>query len=377
MEKLDSVYRALQREIDTRMPVGFPESKEGHDIEILKLLFNEEEASIAIHLSVFPETVNRIHNRVQKAGIDISSEKLRKMLDGLVKKGAISGGGGRYSLAQFAVGMFEYQAGQISKEFAEHSIAYMDEIFHEELIKDGVPVQLRVIPIGESLTPDRVVGTYDDVRAMIEGMPSTIATIPCVCRESRDITGTPCKVSDMRRVCTVFGSTAEALTKQGLATAISKQEILGLLDDYRKAGFVLQPENNLQPHFMCVCCGCCCGVLTSAKQFPKPAELYHSNYIASSTAETCTGCGVCAKRCQMDAITIDEKKARVNPDRCIGCGNCVPTCKPGAMHLDARPSVVVPEKNQMAFYRKIIMKKRGPARALAQLIGTSLLGKKF
>ncbi|HME55743.1 MAG TPA: 4Fe-4S dicluster domain-containing protein [Candidatus Lokiarchaeia archaeon] len=377
MEKIDSVYRTLQQEIDTRMPVGFPESKEGHDIEILKLLFTEEEASIAIHLSALPETVNRIHKRVQKAGIDISIDTLCKMLDGLVNKGAISGGNGRYSLAQFAVGMFEYQAGRISKEFAEQSIAYVDEVFHKELIKKGVPVQLRVIPIGESITPERVVGTYDDVRAMIEGMPGPIATIPCVCRESRDITGTPCTVSDMRRVCTIFGSTAKALTNQGLATEVSKQEILGMLDEYRKAGFVLQPENNLDPSFMCVCCGCCCGVLTAAKQFPKPAELYHSNYIANSTAETCSGCGVCAKRCQMDAITIDEKKARVNPDRCIGCGNCVPTCKPGAIHLDARSSVVAPEKNQMAFYRKIIMKKRGPAKALVQLIGTTLLGKKF
>ncbi len=377
MEAKENVYRALQREIDTRMPVGFPESKDGHDIEILKLLFTEQEARVAVHLSVFPEAPDRIHKRVQKAGIDISLDDLGKMLAGLEKKGAISGSGGRYSLAQFAVGMFEYQAGHVTKEFAEHSIAYMEEVFHKELIKEGVPVQLRVLPIDESITPDRVVGTYDDVRAMIDGIAGPFATIPCVCRESRDLVGTPCKVSDMRRVCTMFGSTAKSMVAQGLAKEVSKQELFGLLDEYRKAGFVLQPENNLNPQYMCICCGCCCGVLTSAKQFPKPAELYHSNYIASSTTETCTGCGVCAKRCQMDAITIDEKKARVNPDRCIGCGNCVPTCKPGAMHLDARLSPVSPPKDRMAFYTKVIIKKRGAAKALGGLIGKSLLGKKF
>ncbi|MBN2152025.1 MAG: 4Fe-4S dicluster domain-containing protein [Candidatus Lokiarchaeota archaeon] len=377
MEAKDDAYRALQREIDERMPVGFPESKEGHDIEILKLLFTEQEARVAMHLSVLPEAVGRIHKRVRKAGIDVSIDDLGKMLDGLVNKGAISGGGGRYSLAQFAVGMFEYQVGHVTKEFAEHSIAYMEEAFHKELIKEGVPVQLRVLPIGESITPDRVVGTYDDVRAMIEGLSGPIATIPCVCRESRDLAGTPCKVSDMRRVCTIFGSTAESMAAQGVAKEVSKQELLGLLDEYRKAGFVLQPENNLNPHFLCICCGCCCGVLTSAKRFPKPAELYHSNYIASSTAEKCTGCGVCVKRCQMDAVTIEERKARVNPDRCIGCGNCVPTCKPGAMHMDARPSPAAPAKSQMAFYTKLILKKRGAAKALVQLIGKFLLGKKF
>lgn len=280
-------------------------------------------------------------------------------------------------MAQFVVGIFENQVGKTSKEFAEQSIAYMEEVFHKELIKEGVPVQLRVIPIGESITPDRVVGTYDDVRAMIEGLLGPIATIPCVCREGRDLVGTPCKVSDIRRVCTVFGNAAKSLMAQGLAKEMSKQECLAMLDEYRKAGFVLQPENNQHPHFMCVCCGCCCGVLTSAKQFPKPAELYHSNYIANSTAENCTGCGICAKRCQMDAITINEKKSRVNPDRCIGCGNCVPTCKPGAMHLNARPSPVAPAKNQMSFYTKAVIKKRGAAKTLGQLIGRSLFGKQF
>ncbi|MEX2728684.1 MAG: hypothetical protein Q6353_015615, partial [Candidatus Sigynarchaeum springense] len=211
MDAEESVYRALQREIDTRMPVGFPESKAGHDIELLKLLFTEQEACVAIHLSVFPETTDRIYKRIRKAGMDIPINDLAKMLDGLVEKGAITGGDGKYSLAQFAVGMFEYQAGNLSKKFAEHAVAYLKETFYKEFHKEGVPAQLRVIPIGESITPDRVVGTYDDVRAMIEGMRGPIATIPCVCRESTDLVGRPCKVSDMRRVCTIFGSTAKAM----------------------------------------------------------------------------------------------------------------------------------------------------------------------
>jgi hypothetical protein len=47
------------------------------------------------------------------------------------------------------------------------------------------------------------------------------------------------------------------------------------------------------------------------------------------------------------------------------------------MHLNARSSFVAPAKDQGTFYRKVIMKKRGAAKALGQLIGTSLLGKKF
>ena len=42
----ETVYRRLQREIDSRMPIGFPESKKGLDIKILKMLFTPKDAEI-------------------------------------------------------------------------------------------------------------------------------------------------------------------------------------------------------------------------------------------------------------------------------------------------------------------------------------------
>ena len=52
----DDVYRQLQRHLD-KMPVPFPETESGVEISLLKRLFDEEEAYIALNLSALPESV--------------------------------------------------------------------------------------------------------------------------------------------------------------------------------------------------------------------------------------------------------------------------------------------------------------------------------
>ena len=45
-----NIYRELQQHLDT-FPVGFPTTKSGVEIRILKQLFTPEEAKIALHLN--------------------------------------------------------------------------------------------------------------------------------------------------------------------------------------------------------------------------------------------------------------------------------------------------------------------------------------
>jgi len=50
-------------------------------------------------------------------------------------------------------------------------------------------------------------------------------------------------------------------------------------------------------------------------------------------AETCIYCGICAKQCPCNAITVDrkEKTWKVDAEICIGCGVCVEKCPKGSL----------------------------------------------
>ncbi|MFX0081889.1 MAG: hypothetical protein ACFE94_09065 [Candidatus Hodarchaeota archaeon] len=54
------VYRRLQEHLDS-MPVGYPATKSGVEIKILKHLFTPEEAEVALKLKFQPESLKKIY----------------------------------------------------------------------------------------------------------------------------------------------------------------------------------------------------------------------------------------------------------------------------------------------------------------------------
>ena len=44
-------------------------------------------------------------------------------------------------------------------------------------------------------------------------------------------------------------------------------------------------------------------------------------------ASWCTGCGMCAARCQSGALSVSDGKTRVDESKCVLCGYCAPACK--------------------------------------------------
>ena len=42
--------------------------------------------------------------------------------------------------------------------------------------------------------------------------------------------------------------------------------------------------------------------------------------------EKCTGCGICVDICPLEAISMENDKAKVDNDTCTECGQCVDEC---------------------------------------------------
>jgi ferredoxin len=137
----------------------------------------------------------------------------------------------------------------------------------------------------------------------------------------------------------MFGSMAEYYLTYDMGRRVSTEEALDIVKRAQDEGLVTQPATSQNPSGMCNCCGDCCGVLGAIKEFPKPSEMVISNHRAVVDPKTCAGCGACADRCQMEAITVSQENgvAAVDMDRCIGCGLCVTTCPTGAVTLVPRP----------------------------------------
>jgi electron transport complex protein RnfB len=353
------VYRDLQTHLD-KLPIGFPSTKSGVEIRILRHLFTPEEAELACQLSMIPEPLSQIYDRLYKSRIAV--DELERALDHMVAKGSImrmqKANRKLYGLMPFVVGMYESQVDRLTKEFARDARVYMDGEFGTEMYRTKIP-QLRTVPVRQSIaTPEKFsVSSYDDIRSIIENVGGPIAVINCICRQVRDLIGETCARTDLRETCIVFRGMADAVTGAGIGRSINKDEALAILDKAQEAGLVLQPENTQHPSYVCCCCGDCCGILTTVKRFPRPAELYATNYYAEIDPELCTGCEVCVSRCQLDAITIPDAVAVVDLDRCIGCGNCVASCDFGAAQLRKKEAETVPPKDTPDLYTKIMVKK--------------------
>lgn len=353
------IYRDLQAHLD-KLPIGFPSTKSGVEIRILKHLFTPEEAKLAGQLSMIPEPLDQIYERFDKS--KIAMDELERALDHMVEKGSIMGmeedNRKLYSLIPFAVGMYEFQVDRLTKDFAKDAKFYIDGEFGDEMYRTKIP-QLRTIPVRKSIAaPEKFsVSSYDDIKNIIENVGSQIAVLNCICRQTRNVIGESCARTDLHETCIVFREAADMFMRWGIGRSINKDEALAILDKAQEAGLVLQPENTQHPSYVCCCCGDCCGILTTVKRFPHPAELYATNYYAEIDPELCTGCEICVSRCQLDAVTIINGVAVVNLDRCIGCGNCVAICEFNASQLRKRETEMVPPKDTADLYTRIMVKK--------------------
>ncbi len=346
----DTVYERLREHLDN-LPVGYPKTESGVEIRILKRLFTEQEAEMATYLTYIPETVDQIAQRANR-----DSEAVKPLLERLADKGLIfrshKKGKTEYRAEWFAIGIYEHQVNNMTKELAEDFEQYMEEALMDELVASADPPQLRVIPVAASLSPSMGILPHEDAREIVKKQ-SKIAVAPCVCKREKEVLGEQCDTPE--EVCMVFSTGAYYYIENGYGREIMVEEALQILDTAHDAGLVCSPSNDQKGFVICNCCGCHCEILTNLKKLPNPAKLVASNYYAQVDIDSCSGCETCIDRCQMDAISMEEGMAKIDLDYCIGCGLCITTCPSEALSLMRKEEteVVVPPANAFELYREI------------------------
>jgi electron transport complex protein RnfB len=363
MDNETKVYRDLQRFLDT-LPGGFSATESGSDIRLLKYLFTPEEARVAVHLTIKPQTARQVQYRLRKSGISISVNKLEEILNRMLFKGTLRPYYEGYAQTYYgatdptAGGMLSVQLDhKLTKEFFDYSNAYMGETISKRPSRPKILNPLRTVPVGESIPhPEKfAVNTYDDVKKMVADAPGPFTVANCICRQKSKRFGEKCAKTDLEETCLMINPDhARHYVDMGVGRLISREEVYDILRKAQEDGLVIQPENSQKPEAICVCCGDCCVFLKPIKAQPRPAELFLTNYYAVIDPELCNGCEICIEKCQMDARAMIDGVAVVNPDRCIGCGNCVVLCSSKANRLAKKESGFVPPDDKNAYYATLL-----------------------
>ena len=130
------------------------------------------------------------------------------------------------------------------------------------------------------------------------------------------------KLSNMRFNIT-FNCSGHSVKKMGKLGKVSRGGYCLVVKGFYR---VQRPKKGMDRSIPGNCCGCCCDILLAYKQLGSTSLINPTNYIASIEKNVCSGCGICADKCPVNAISIKDDKAIVNKKVCLGCDVCTRFC---------------------------------------------------
>ena len=371
---MTDVYKKLAKKLDS-FPQGYPSTKSGVELAILRKIYSPEDAEAALKLKPMPETAEQAAGRLK-----LPVEEARKVLDRMAARGQIASfkirGEQRYFLSPFIIGIYEYQLDHLDQELAQLFEEYIPHLGRS--LAGKKPALSRVIPLNVSIEAEAQILRYEDMRGMIDKARS-FRLMECICRKKQALLGEPC--SYPRETCMMFSREPEAFDYFAYSgRTVTREEALEVLELAAREGLVHASYNVQKGHmFVCNCCSCCCEFLRGLKEFEQPYMIASSNFVAAIDPETCVACGVCAEeRCPVGAVEAGDDAYRVLAERCIGCGVCVPTCAAEAITLVRRAEEEqdVPPKHLMDWMVERSGSRWGPLRKLATKAFLALKGPK-
>ncbi|MGA3086180.1 MAG: 4Fe-4S binding protein [Thermodesulfobacteriota bacterium] len=335
----DKDYEAL-RDFLHQFPRGFLKTESGVEIKILKRLFTEDEARLAIKLSTLPEEITKIAER-----LDLKADDLEKKLDALAKKGLAfrfrRGGVPFYRAAPFMIGLYEYSVKKIDRELAALFKEYYEAAYIKELGNHDIP-GFKVIPMEKNIDVQKVLLPYQRLEESVRAARK-ISVTDCVCRKEADLLGEGCH--HPLETCLSFGVAAEYYIDSGLGREIKADEAIRILEEADQSGLVHAGANSMHLSNICNCCPCCCAALKAITNWGSYRQRhFNAVYEAVVDEKECTACEACLDRCPVGAIQVEEK-ASVDRDKCLGCGLCATTCPMESITLILRPDRQEPFDN--------------------------------
>ncbi|HIH87928.1 TPA: 4Fe-4S binding protein [Candidatus Bathyarchaeota archaeon] len=162
----------------------------------------------------------------------------------------------------------------------------------------------------------------------------------CICREANK-----CKDYPRDLGCLFLGEAAKRIDPK-LGHPITREEAHEHIRRADEAGLIhVIGRNKLDAVWLdiapgerlltvCNCCSCCClwKMLPSLNGAISGRITKMDGIEVTVDPSACVGCGACQKVCFVDAIKIEDGKARIT-DQCRGCGRCVEACHNNAIKM--------------------------------------------
>ncbi len=204
----------------------------------------------------------------------------------------------------------------------------------------------RLIEVNESLEVDKQqVLAYNDVEEIIRQAgkhENNIAILPCTCRTMTMMLKEQPQCEASIENCMVFGSSSAFCVEEGIGRYVSADECLDILKETEKEGLIHLTLNTYEKQsFICNCCACCCGIISTAVRLNFMDLFQNSDYVPVIDNDECSKCRKCIGFCKFNALVYkfgntDDKSddtIMVREDVCIGCGVCSSNCPKDAINL--------------------------------------------
>ena len=303
---------------------------------------------------------------------DMDSAELVEKIKALCKKGVIYEAIGKDSVsyrlwtsyemfdrAPFWAGRDEEPLKAMARHYNKY---YMDGWYDQMGAVRRKP--LRSIPINETIDDNKQILPFEDILQVVENFDYyTVSHCPCRMKHKLD----PDYIDSphLTEVCLHFDELGRYCVENGMGREITKEETLQILKKAADAGLVHGLSNwEEKPDTICNCDPQYCAFFKSYHQIGHSNSVDASNYVVEVTPEKCKACGLCTKRCPMDAIQLNVslkaknkfgKAVEVDSDKCVGCGVCVHKCPTKAIVLGHREETTRPPKTKDEFTQLFVI----------------------